>query len=226
MEYQISEIFDTIQGEGVFTGTPATFIRLQGCPVGCPWCDTKYTWAKGGTRMQTGDILAAIATTEFGHLGGGLQPHVVITGGEPLMQNLDDLIGALRAQGELLWGSSFTIQVETSGKNNFIGKERPDWVTWSPKSRLAFNAPKELKAIVNEIKFVVDSNLEEPTVYSLVAEFTHNVLLGIIAKMPAIVLMPEGVPPGEANIEKTLALLEKHPHWRFGDRLQYRLGVR
>ena len=41
---KINEIFDTIQGEAYFTGTPATFIRLQGCPVGCAWCDTKHTW--------------------------------------------------------------------------------------------------------------------------------------------------------------------------------------
>ena len=44
MHYPINEIFQTIQGEGVFTGLPAIFVRLQGCPVGCPWCDTRHTW--------------------------------------------------------------------------------------------------------------------------------------------------------------------------------------
>lgn len=44
MQYPINEMFQTLQGEGYFTGVPAIFIRLQGCPVGCAWCDTKHTW--------------------------------------------------------------------------------------------------------------------------------------------------------------------------------------
>lgn len=46
MQYPINEMFQTLQGEGYFTGVPAIFIRLQGCPVGCAWCDTKHTWEK------------------------------------------------------------------------------------------------------------------------------------------------------------------------------------
>lgn len=42
--YKINELFETIQGEGSFTGQPSIFIRLQGCPVACSWCDTKHTW--------------------------------------------------------------------------------------------------------------------------------------------------------------------------------------
>lgn len=57
MKYPINEIFQTIQGEGVFTGVPAVFIRLQGCPVGCSWCDTKQTWDKEPAKETTlGDI--------------------------------------------------------------------------------------------------------------------------------------------------------------------------
>lgn len=49
MQYPINEMFQTLQGEGYFTGVPAIFIRLQGCPVGCAWCDTKHTWEKRGS---------------------------------------------------------------------------------------------------------------------------------------------------------------------------------
>ncbi len=42
--YPVNELFETLQGEGSFTGVPAIFVRLQGCPVGCPWCDTRHTW--------------------------------------------------------------------------------------------------------------------------------------------------------------------------------------
>ena len=50
MQYPINEMFQTLQGEGYFTGVPAIFIRLQGCPVGCAWCDTKHTWDKLADR--------------------------------------------------------------------------------------------------------------------------------------------------------------------------------
>ncbi len=50
MQYPINEMFQTLQGEGCFTGVPAIFIRLQGCPVGCAWCDTKHTWDKLADR--------------------------------------------------------------------------------------------------------------------------------------------------------------------------------
>ena len=49
---RINEVFPTIQGEAAWTGTPATFIRLQGCPVGCHWCDTKHTWPTGSERRK------------------------------------------------------------------------------------------------------------------------------------------------------------------------------
>lgn len=50
MFYPINEMFQTLQGEGFYTGVPAIFIRLQGCPVGCSWCDTKHTWETRADR--------------------------------------------------------------------------------------------------------------------------------------------------------------------------------
>ena len=56
--YKINEMFETIQGEGVFTGVPAVFVRLQICPVGCSWCDTKQTWeALPEDETSLGDIM-------------------------------------------------------------------------------------------------------------------------------------------------------------------------
>lgn len=70
MQYPINEMFQTLQGEGYFTGVPAIFIRLQGCPVGCAWCDTKHTWEKLEDReVSLFSILAK--TKESDKWGGG-----------------------------------------------------------------------------------------------------------------------------------------------------------
>ena len=74
---RISELFVSVQGEGVSAGTPSVFVRLQGCSVGCRWCDTKYSWDPARGRATTlRELLAEVAATA---------PHnVVVTGGEPL----------------------------------------------------------------------------------------------------------------------------------------------
>ena len=77
MRLRVSEVFASVQGEGVTVGTPSAFVRLQGCSVGCVWCDTKYSWASTGGRETTLDALLAEVTST------GLD-NVVVTGGEPL----------------------------------------------------------------------------------------------------------------------------------------------
>ena len=67
--YKINEMFETIQGEGVFTGVPAVFVRLQICPVGCSWCDTKQTWeALPEDETSLGDIMVKTEDYRLGLL--------------------------------------------------------------------------------------------------------------------------------------------------------------
>lgn len=95
MQYPINEMFQTLQGEGYFTGVPAIFIRLQGCPVGCAWCDTKHTWEKLEDREVS--LFSILAKTKESDKWGAASSedllavigrqgytarHVVITGGE------------------------------------------------------------------------------------------------------------------------------------------------
>jgi organic radical activating enzyme len=207
--YQVNEIFHSIQGEGYHMGSPATFIRLQGCTVGCHWCDTKYTWKKGGQKMSVEKIVSKVKTH-----------HVVITGGEPIMYNLDPLLKALR---DPKW--HFT-QLETSGQQWLKGERHPSWITWSPKENLRWSASTDIWQHCHEIKYVIDENFTWDVIESAFKE------LASVRQWdpPQIYLMPEGCPPRPEMIGKTLELIEwgRKVGWVlcYSDRLQYRIGVK
>ncbi len=100
---RVSECFLSIQGEGPSAGTPAHFVRLQGCDVGCHWCDSKYTWgSSGGREVAVDEVL-----DEARALGSA--PMLVVTGGEPLEH---DGVYELLARAVQLWPR---VEVETSG---------------------------------------------------------------------------------------------------------------
>ncbi|MDI4669808.1 7-carboxy-7-deazaguanine synthase QueE [Pseudoalteromonas shioyasakiensis] len=136
--YKINEVFETIQGEASFTGTPSIFLRLQGCPVGCAWCDTKQTWDVDNVyKVSLDDTVEkkadsdhwAEATAEqvlalFKERGYNAK-HVVITGGEPCMYDLNPVC-------ELLHANGYSTQIETSGTFEILVPEQT-WVTVSPK---------------------------------------------------------------------------------------------
>ncbi len=133
------EAFYTIQGEGYHQGRAAYFIRLGGCDVGCVWCDVKESWDQSKHPRVPVEEIAAQAATYPGRLA-------VITGGEPLMHNLESLCSALHEQG-------FTINIETSGAYPLSGSI--DWVCLSPKK---FNNKKPVDSIyeqANELKVVI-----------------------------------------------------------------------
>ena len=133
---RINEMFSTIQGEATYTGTPSLFIRLQGCPVGCSWCDTKHTWPKGkenkkitwdelALKTKDAPTFAEIPAANLVELAKQYRPrHFVLTGGEPCAQDIYSL-----TEGLLKVGS---VQVETSGTHN-VDVAHGTWVTVSPK---------------------------------------------------------------------------------------------
>ncbi|WP_246185961.1 7-carboxy-7-deazaguanine synthase QueE [Phnomibacter ginsenosidimutans] len=133
----VMEAFYTLQGEGYHTGRAAYFIRLGGCDVGCVWCDVKDSWdASKHPQQSITDIVSAAASFP-GRMA-------VITGGEPLMHNLDALTAALHEAG-------FSINIETSGSSPLSGQV--DWICVSPKK---FKAPlPEVLAAAHELKVVV-----------------------------------------------------------------------
>jgi 7-carboxy-7-deazaguanine synthase len=133
----VMESFYTIQGEGFHQGRAAYFIRLGGCDVGCFWCDVKDSWdASKHPQINVADIVAG-AKKFPGQLA-------VITGGEPLMHNLDELTVQLHEAG-------FETNIETSGSSPFSGHW--DWICLSPKK---FKAPlPEIVLLANELKVII-----------------------------------------------------------------------
>ena len=103
------EIFHTLQGEGTLAGTPAVFLRLAECNLACTWCDTKYTWDWKNYDYGKEVVELSPEDVERKVLGFGCS-HLVLTGGEPLMQQeqMAGLIGSLKGRG-------FTFEVETNG---------------------------------------------------------------------------------------------------------------
>lgn len=143
MSYPVHEQFYSFQGEGVHAGRAAFFIRLFGCPIHCPWCDSAGTWhpkhiPKKVPRLTALELADAALDTaaEF----------VVVTGGEPTIHNLVPLVTAIHELAGL------PVHLETSGA--FETDAPFDWITLSPK-REAPPLLSMLKA-ASELKLVVD----------------------------------------------------------------------
>ncbi len=133
----VMESFYTIQGEGYFSGTPAYFVRLGGCDVGCSWCDVKESW----DASKFGWIQINNIAREVNQSGAKV---AVITGGEPLLYDLSGLTQLLKSFG-------IHTNIETSGVYKLSGVW--DWICFSPKK---FKAPLEMfyeKA--DELKVIV-----------------------------------------------------------------------
>ena len=136
-QYPVMEMFYSLQGEGYHQGRAAYFIRLAGCDVGCVWCDVKESWDASKHPVLSIEEIVSSALAHPGRLA-------IITGGEPLLYNLDALTTALKKAG-------FEINIETSGSSPMSGNW--DWVCLSPKK---FKAPlSESIAAASELKVVI-----------------------------------------------------------------------
>lgn len=137
--YRVNEIFYSIQGEGRWTGTPMVFLRLAGCNLHCPFCDTDFSSSR---EMSASGIVSALLDAL--PVPSTPSPAVCITGGEPSLQLDDALVSALHEAG-------FRIHIETNGTRPL--PEGIDWITLSPKEDFSPSAAVVLSR-ADELKLV------------------------------------------------------------------------
>ena len=182
----VMEHFYTLQGEGSWAGTPAYFIRLAGCDVGCHWCDVKDSWeVAANQKMEINSIINQVSDSQA--------RRVVITGGEPTIYDLSLLISELQQIG-------VKVHLETAGVHALKGK--PDWVCFSPKK---FMQPlEEFYSLAHELKVIVYNH------HDLKWAESH------MAKCDAHVQGFLQVEWGRREImtEPLIEYIKAHPHWK------------
>ena len=196
-ELPIMEAFYTIQGEGAFTGTPAYFIRLGGCPVGCVWCDVKESWDIAKHPLKPIDAIVKEAVSS----GAGI---AVITGGEPGAFELGPLTGALKEAG-------LRTHIETSGAYPLSGEW--DWVCLSPKK---FKAPHEdVLDMIHELKVIVyhKSDFAWGEKYA-----------ALVPKAAKLLLQPEWSKAQHITPE-IITYVKKHTRWSISLQTHKYLGI-
>lgn len=196
---KVNEIFYSLQGEGRFTGTPAVFIRLSGCNLKCDFCDTEH---RQGMEMSEDEIVKEVLKYPT--------KHVVITGGEPLLQLTPSLLQKLHKNKKY-------IQVETNGSINPQDEILLviDWITCSPKYG---NIPNIQK--IDELKVVYDIAHPEFVTELENVQTTYN---------STYYLQPcdrQNTEYNETNIASCLKYILEHPKWKLSLQTHKLLGLR
>jgi len=183
---RVMEAFYTIQGEGCFQGRAAYFIRLGGCDVGCVWCDVKESWKAEKHPLITIENIVR----PLHNLNANI---VIVTGGEPLIYNLDVLTSAIKATGK-------RTHVETSGAHPLSGIW--DWICLSPKK---FKAPLATYfEIAHELKIIIYNKSDFEWAETYAEKMNPNCKL---------FLQPEWSKE-KAMIPLIVDYVKEHPQWQ------------
>lgn len=193
---RVNEIFHSLQGEGFNSGTAAVFLRLSGCNLDCPFCDTDHA---DGSLMTEEE--AAEATTRWA------TPLVVITGGEPALQLNKALVDALHRRGK-------RIAVETNGTLPL--PDDIDWITLSPKDLFVGETARPVLTAANELKVLFDG-LHLPPNYSHIAISHGRFLQPCDTGNSAL---------NQSITDATVEYIKTHPQWRLSLQIHKILNIR
>jgi 7-carboxy-7-deazaguanine synthase len=192
---RISEIFHSIQGEGLLLGVPSVFVRTSGCNLRCRWCDTPYaSWNPEGENMEISAIIKQVKA--YG------SRHVVLTGGEPMIASgIHELAGGLRAAGHHITIETAAtvapngIPCDLASLSPKLADSTPDldqagaWQERHEATRLKPDVIREwLLSYAAQLKFVVSRPEELPEIETLMAEIGN--VPGLMRDR--VLLMPEG----------------------------------
>jgi 7-carboxy-7-deazaguanine synthase len=244
---RVTEIFDSLQGEGYWTGVPMTFVRLAGCNasdlgLGCVrWCDTPGSWdSAAGEELEIDEIVGRVRL-----------PRLCLTGGEPLLQ-----VGGVVGLTVAAHRRGIRVHLETNGTLDPClalgpaalerrralaertgepgGAERGfDWATVSPKPPHYLVAPG-WTGMIDELKLVVDDRLDAATAERLSARYPG----AIVCIQPEYkgglhtgTCQPTGACPGpeaagQETVERAIALVMDHLDWRLSLQTHKFLGIR
>ncbi len=150
----INEIFLSVQGEGIYTGVPSVFVRVAGCNLNCPWCDSAYAKSdESGTEISNSSLLEQIQEYNV--------EHVVITGGEPTIyaEELKDLCGKLNSlRKKITIETNSTIYVDCNPHLLSLSpKLYQGWDEDILKKNLSKNCDIQIKIVVDSIEEAVDA---------------------------------------------------------------------
>lgn len=208
---KVNEIFYSLQGEGRWAGRAAIFIRLSGCNLKCPFCDTDFSQSREMNPWEImGEVMKFAYKTE-------ILPLVVITGGEPTLQPCDQLI-------KLLHNVNFVVAMESNGTRKI--PQTLDWITISPKEYWLEDKginPEILGDRINEIKLVFEG-AEKVDKFCEIYDIEDFMARGI-----ELYLQPCDTGNEERNKEITAACVEyikQNPQWELSLQTQKILDVR
>jgi 7-carboxy-7-deazaguanine synthase len=212
MGYSIKEIYYTIQGEGANTGRAAVFCRFAGCNLWtgreedrtkaiCDFCDTDFLGTDGpggGTFKTARDVVLAVKSHWPTNGSPHSSPFVVCTGGEPLLQLDEPLVGELHRAG-------FQISIETNG--TMLPPEGIDWICVSPKAGAEF-----VLKTGNELKLVYPQKEMDPQDF-IHLDFAH------------FFIQPMDGPQRDENTKLAVEYCLRHPQWRLSLQTHKYLGI-
>jgi 7-carboxy-7-deazaguanine synthase len=208
--YTVKEIYYTLQGEGAQAGRPAVFCRFAGCNLWsgrdadreaatCNFCDTDFVGTDGPGGGKFGDAQSLATACRAAWRGNsGTPPFVVLTGGEPMLQVDDALIGTLHEAG-------FTIAIETNG--TLPVPPTIDWICVSPKAE----APLRQRS-GDELKLVFPQTTPRP-------EDLEGLAFGCFS------LQPMDGPERHRNLQAAIDYCLAHPKWRLSIQMHKHLGL-